>query len=65
MNNIIEIIKSLEDSNVFIDDTTETAKHEIKKTRRQIYSCFDSTFSCFISATSDFFSSKRCKWKSN
>ena len=31
MNNIIEIIKSLEDSSVLIDVVTETVKHEIKK----------------------------------
>ena len=31
MNNIIKIIKSLEDLGVLIDDTIETVKHEIKK----------------------------------
>ena len=31
MNDIIKIIKSLEDSDVFIDGVTETVKHEIKK----------------------------------
>ena len=30
MNDIIKIIKSLEVSNVLIDDITETVKHEIK-----------------------------------
>ena len=30
MNNIIKIIKSLEDSNVLIDGITERVKHEIK-----------------------------------
>ena len=29
MNNIIKIIKSLEDSGVFIDEAFETVKHEI------------------------------------
>ena len=29
MNNIIQIIKSLEDSRVFIDEAFETVKHEI------------------------------------
>ena len=33
MNDIIKIIKSLEDSSVLIDGVTETVKHEIKKTR--------------------------------
>ena len=31
MNEIIKIIKSLEDSGVLIDGVTETVKHEIKK----------------------------------
>ena len=31
INDIIEIIKSLEDSSVLIDIVTEIAKHEIKK----------------------------------
>ena len=31
MNDIIKIIKSLEDPNVLIDGFTETVKHEIKK----------------------------------
>ena len=31
MNDIIKIIKSLEDSSVLINGVTETVKHEIKK----------------------------------
>ena len=31
MNDIIKIIKSLEDSGVLIDGVAETVKHEIKK----------------------------------
>ena len=31
MNDIIELIKSLEDSSVLIDGVTQTVKHEIKK----------------------------------
>ena len=31
MNDIIKIIKSLEDSGVLIDSVTETVKHEIKR----------------------------------
>ena len=60
MIDIIKIIESSEDSNVLIDGITETVKHEIKKTKRQISSCFVSTF---INATSDFFSRKRYKRK--
>ena len=69
MNDIIKIKKSLEDSNVLIDSITETVKHEKKtkknkkKTRRWISSCYVSTSSRSISATSDFFNSKRYKWK--
>ena len=31
MNDIIKIIKSLDDSGVLIDGVTETVKHQIKK----------------------------------
>ena len=63
MNDIIKFIKSLEDSNVLIDGITELVKDETKKTRRWISSCFVCNFGCFISVTSEFFSSKRYKWK--
>ena len=63
MNDIIEIIKSLEDLGVLIDGATETVKHEIKKTSRWISWSFVSTFSRFNSATRDFSSNKRYKWK--
>ena len=65
MNDIIKIIKPLEDSDVLIDAVTETVKQEIRKTRRPISWSFVSTFSRFISTTSNFFSSKRYKWKKN
>ena len=63
MNDIVKIIKSLEDTSVLVDGVTETVKHEIKETRIRISWSFVSTFSCFISTTSDFVSSKRYKWK--
>ena len=63
MNDIIKIIKSLEDSGVLIDVVTETVKHEIKKPRRQVFWSIDSTFRRFISTTSNFFGSKTHKWK--
>ena len=44
---IIKILKSLKDSNVLVDGITETF----------------STISRFISTTSNFFSTKRYKWK--
>ena len=31
MNDIVKIVKSLDDSDVLFDDVTETVKHEIKK----------------------------------
>ena len=34
MNDIIKIIKSLEDSGVLIDGVPETVKHEIKKNKK-------------------------------
>ena len=63
MNDIIKIIKSLDDSGVLIDAITETVEHEIKKARRWISWSFVSTFSRFISTTSNFISSKRYQWK--
>ena len=42
VNDVIEIVKSLEDQDIFIDGVSETVKSE---------------------KTSNFFSSKRCKWK--
>ena len=65
MNDTIKIIKSLEHSDVLIDRVTETVKREMKITRRWISCSFVSTFGCFISAISNFFSSKRYKWKKN
>ena len=63
MNDIIKIIKSLEDSDLSINGVTGTIKHEIKKQERRISYSFASTFRRFNSATSDLFSSKRYKWK--
>ena len=66
MNDIIIIIKSLEDSNVLTNAITETVKREIKtETRRRISSSFFSTFDGFFSETIEFFNSKRYKWKRN
>ena len=42
MNDIIKIIKSLEDSGVLIDGVTETVKHETTKTSATIYSVLKS-----------------------
>ena len=59
INDIIEIIKSIEDSCVLIDGVAKTVKDEI----RWISWGFVSTFSSFISVTSNFFSSERYKWE--
>ena len=37
MNDIIKIIKSLEDSDVLIDGISETVKHEIKKKKADFF----------------------------
>ena len=58
MNDIIKIIKSLEDSGV----VTETVKHEIKK---RISWSIVSTFNHLNMATSDFSSSERYKFFSS
>ena len=58
MNDIIKIMKSLEDSCVVIDGITVTVKHKIKKKRRQISWSFVSTRSHFISTIKDFVSIK-------
>ena len=50
MNDIIQIIDSLEDSGVLIGGVTEAVKHEIKK---KISCRFVSTFSHVINATSN------------
>ena len=39
-NDIIKIIKSLEDSGVLIDDIIQTVKHEIKKQKRGFLGAF-------------------------
>ena len=63
MNDIMKIIKPLEDSSVLIDGVTERVKHEIQKRIRWISCSFVRTFTPFNSAASDFVSSKRYKWK--
>ena len=59
MNNIIKIVKSLEDSGALIDGVTEAVTDEMKKTKRWISWSFVSTFSRFTSTTRNFFSSTR------
>ena len=63
INDIVIIINSLKDSNVFIDGVTETGKVELRKTVGWIFLSFVSTFSCSVSVTTDFFSNKRDNWK--
>ena len=64
MNDIIKIIKSLEDSDVLVEGFTETVKNEKKqKQKGGFLGAFVLTFSCFITAASNFFRSKRYKWK--
>ena len=64
MNDMIKVIKSLEDLGVLVDGVTETVKHEIKKTRRRISWRFVIAFSHFNNETSNFFcSSERYRYK--
>ena len=66
INGIIKIIKSLEDSNILIDGITETVKYEIKQPEEFLPVLLTpSASSCATSAIIDFFSSKRCKWKTS
>ena len=51
IDDLIKILKSLEDSGLLTDDLTKTVKDE-KKTRWRISWCFDG---CFIDSTYDFF----------
>ena len=37
MNDVIKIIKPLEDSSVLIDGVTETVKYEIKKNKKAVF----------------------------
>ena len=62
MNHVIKIIKPLEDSVVLIEGVAERVKQN-KETRRRISWRFVTKFSGFISQTSNFFCSKRYKWK--
>ena len=59
MNNIIKIIKSLQDLGVLSDGVIEVVKHEM----RWISRSFLNSFGCIVSAASNFFSSIRYKWK--
>ena len=59
IDDIIKIMKSLEDSGVLIAGVIKAVKHEIKKKKRRWISWFFvSTLDCFIGATSDFFRGK-------
>ena len=57
MDDIIRIIKSLENSVLLIDGATETVEHK-KKTNKQkkrcISWCYDGTYGCFIESTYGF-----------
>ena len=48
MDEIIEIIESLENSSLLTNGGPKKVEREIKKTRRWISSCYCSTYGCFI-----------------
>ena len=47
MDDIINIVKSLEKSGLLIDGATETVKHEIKKQEGRFFGGYDSTYQSF------------------
>ena len=63
VNDIIEIVESLENSGLLIDGTSETVKHEIKKTRRWISWGYDHTSVIQNGATWDVFNQSHSKKK--
>ena len=60
MNDIIRIIKSLKDSNILIDDITETVSHEIIKKECKF---LPALLAPLVVSSFGFFSCKRYKWK--
>ena len=60
MNDIIRIIKSLKDSNILIDDITETVSHEIIKKECKF---LPALLALLVVSSFGFFSCKRYKWK--
>ena len=63
MNDIIKIIKSLEDSGVSIDGVTETVKHEIKKQEGGFPGALSAPLAASLVRPVIFFSFERCTWK--
>ena len=53
-------LKSLDDSGLLVDGAGETVKCEIKKTMRQISSCYDGTYNCFSDNAHSFFIDTTC-----
>ena len=66
MNDIIKIIKSIDDSGVLIDEVTETVNDGIKKQEGGFLGLiswsFVTTSSHSIITNSNFFCNRRCKW---
>ena len=63
MNDIIKIIKSLDDLGVLIDGAIQTVKHEIRKQEDRVIGPLLAPLANFISTNNSFFSSKIYKWK--
>ena len=64
MNDLIKIIKSSKDSAVLIDEVTKKVKHEINEQECRFFGdLLVPLVAHFIFTTSNFFSSKRYKWK--
>ena len=63
MNDIIKIIKSVEDLSVLIDRVTETVKHGIKNQKGGFLGALLALLTASIAQPVIFFISKRYKWK--
>ena len=65
INDIIKIIKSLEKSDVLIDDATEIVENMRQKTSRWIPWIYYDTYGCVSNSTCPFFVNKCYNWKSS
>ena len=64
MDDIINTKKPLEHSSLLFVGVTESVKHKKKNSNKRLISwSLASPFRRFISSASNFFNSKRCRWK--
>ena len=63
VNDIIKVIKSVQNSGVLIDGVTETGKHESKKQEGGFLGALSQSLAASVVQTCNFFSGKRYYWK--